>query len=137
MFKQVTLKKMILIGLMIGGSTSLMAENTDNGFTASSSNQIEQSNLEKGKKLWQQKFTGKKPYTERSCTSCHGANVVLMGKHNKTNKPIKPMALSSNPQRFTKKTKVDKWFLRNCKWTMGRKCTQQEKNDITAYLKSQ
>jgi hypothetical protein len=137
MSKQIILKRIFFVSLIIGCSTSLMASNIDNEVTKEASNQIKQPNLAKGKQLWQQKFIGKKTYAERSCTSCHGANVALMGKHIKTNKQIKPMAPSSNPQRFTKKTKVDKWFLRNCKWTMGRKCTQQEKNDITAYLKSQ
>ena len=137
MFNQIILKKVLFVSLLIGCSTSLMAANINNEVTKKPSNQTEQSSLIKGKQLWQQKFTGKKPYTERSCTSCHGDNVALMGKHIKTNKQIKPMALSSNPKRFTKKTKVDKWFLRNCKWTMGRECTQQEKNDISTYLKSQ
>ena len=137
MFNQMTVTKIALVGLMIGCSTSLMAANIDNEATTKVNNQMEQPSVAKGQQLWQQKFTGKKPYAERSCTACHGANVTLMGKHLKTNKQIKPMAVSINPQRFTKKTKVDKWFLRNCKWTMGRECTQQEKNDITAYLKSQ
>lgn len=137
MFKQITLKKIALIGLVISYSTSLMAANIDNEVTTKTNNQMTPPSLAKGQQLWQQKFTGKKPYAERSCTSCHGTNVTLMGKHIKTNKQIKPMALSNNSNRFTKKTKVDKWFLRNCKWTMGRECTQQEKTDITAYLKSQ
>lgn len=137
MFIQIMLKKTTLISLMIGCSTSLMAANVDNERVQKASHLTKQSNLAKGKQLWQQKFIGIKPYTERSCTSCHGASVMLMGKHIKTNRQIKPMALSSNPQRLTKKTKIDKWFLRNCKWTMGRECTQQEKIDITAYLKSQ
>ncbi|MEY8214831.1 MAG: DUF1924 domain-containing protein [Colwellia sp.] len=137
MSKQIIFKKILFVSLIIGCSTSPMAADIDNEVTKIASNQIEQPSLVKGKQLWQQQFIGKKPYAERSCTYCHGANVTLMGKHIKTHKQIKPMALSSNPQRFTKKTKVDKWFLRNCKWTMGRECTQQEKNDITAYLNSQ
>jgi len=137
MFKQLISKKILFASFIIGHSASLMATNIDNDVTKKVSNQAEQPSLTKGKQLWQQKFIGKKPYTERSCTSCHGVNVAIMGKHIKTNKQIKPMALSSNSQRFTKKAKVDKWFLRNCKWTMGRECTQQEKSDITAYLKSQ
>lgn len=138
-FKQIRSKKTLIVSLIIGCSTSLMAGNIDNDVTKMASNQVElePSSLVKGKQLWQQKFTSKNPYTERSCTTCHGDNVTLMGKHIKTNKQIKPMALSSNSQRLTKKTKVEKWFLRNCKWTMGRECTQQEKNDISAYLKSQ
>lgn len=115
----------------------MLAANTDNGIANQTSNSINQANLAEGKRLWRQTYIGKKPYVERSCTSCHGTNATLTGKHIKTNKSIKPMAISSNPQRFTKKTKIDKWFLRNCKWTIGRECTEQEKNDITAYLTSQ
>jgi len=137
MFNQITLTKIALVGLIIGSSTSLMAANIDNDVTTKANNRMQQPNQVKGQQLWQQKFIGNKPYAKRSCTTCHGTNVTLMGKHIKTNKQIKPMAVSINPQRFTKKSKVDKWFLRNCKWTMGRECTQQEKTNITAYLKSQ
>tara|TARA_B110001454_G_C12358060_1_gene283125 strand:+ start:76 stop:489 length:414 start_codon:yes stop_codon:yes gene_type:complete len=137
MFKKNTFKNIVLTGLLAAFSVSLMAESIDNELIKQTNNPIQPTSLEKGKQLWQQKFIGKKPYVERSCTSCHGAKVKLVGKHIKTNKEIKPMAVSINPLRFTKKSKVDKWFFRNCKWTMGRECTQQEKNDITAYLKSQ
>ena len=137
MFKKNTLKNIVLTGLLAAFSVSLMAESIGNELIKQTNNSIQPTSLEKGKQLWQQKFISEKPYAERSCTSCHGANVALMGKHIKTNKQIKPMALSSNPKRFTKQAKVDKWFLRNCKWTMGRECTQQEKHDITAYLTSQ
>lgn len=132
-----TLKQMLFTGLILSCSSSLMAATTNNDVASQTSKSISQANLSAGKQLWQQTFIGKKPYVERSCTSCHGANVALTGKHIKTNKNIKPMAISTNPQRFTNKAKIDKWFLRNCKWTMGRECTQQEKNDITAYLTSQ
>lgn len=95
------------------------------------------SNVVQGKKLWEQAFTGKAPFSNRSCTSCHGEKLVFAGKHIRTNKLIEPMAHSTNPKRFTNKAKVDKWFLRNCKWTIGRECTTQEKSNIIAYLKTQ
>ena len=91
---------------------------------------------ENGEKLWRQTFAGKAPFSGRSCVSCHGKSAQEQGKHIRTNKPIKPMAPSINSKRFTDQAKVDKWFLRNCKWTMGRECTAQEKGDILAYLKS-
>ena len=74
---------------------------------------------------------------ERSCTTCHGENLSINGQHAKTGKLIKPMALSANPDRFTKKKKIEKWFLRNCKWTLGRECTVQEKSDILSWLGKQ
>jgi len=137
MFKPINLKKSTLVSLIMGLSINVTAANIPNNIQQNASSTIQLSSFEKGKKLWQQKHVGKKPYAVRSCTSCHGSDVTLMGKHIKTNKQIQPMAVSSNPKRFTKKAKVDKWFLRNCKWTMGRACTQQEKNDISHYLKNQ
>ena len=59
---------------------------------------------------------------ERSCTSCHGDTPADIGKHIKTGKTIEPMALSVNAERYQDHKKVEKWFLRNCKWTFGRAC---------------
>lgn len=88
-------------------------------------------NLQNGKELWYAK------HGKRSCSLCHTSLPTQMGKHARTGKPIKPMALSKNPQRFTSAKKTAKWFKRNCKWTMGRVCTAQEKADILGWLSSQ
>ena len=88
---------------------------------------------ERGDKFWHQKHTAKDG-KERDCTLCHGADLKKSGKHVRTGKVIKPMAPSVNPKRFTDIDKVEKWFLRNCKWTIGRECTNQEKGDILKYL---
>jgi len=74
---------------------------------------------------------------ERSCTSCHGDDPDSAGKHLKTGKVIQPMALSVNPGRYQDARKIEKWFLRNCKWTFGRECDTQEKADILTWLSSQ
>ena len=84
-----------------------------------------------GKRLWHAKNN------ERSCTSCHGDTSRLLGRHIKTRKLIQPMAPSVNPERYQDSKKIEKWFLRNCKWTLGRACTVQEKADILAWLSSQ
>lgn len=84
---------------------------------------------EKGQSLWVTQ-TGK----GRSCASCHGADPVKSGKHERTGKRIGPMAPSVDPQRFTDAKKVAKWFKRNCKWTLGRECTPQEKANVLAWL---
>ena len=76
-------------------------------------------------------------FTERSCTSCHTKDLTAAGKHIKTNKVIKPMAPSSNAERFTDSKKVEKWFKRNCKWTIGRECTAQEKSNFLVYINKQ
>lgn len=73
----------------------------------------------------------------RSCTSCHGETLTVRGRHEKTGKPIEPMARSVNPERLTELKKMNKWFLRNCKWTYGRECTAQEKGDILVWLSDQ
>lgn len=75
--------------------------------------------------------------TERSCATCHTADLRQGGRHARTGKPIKPMAPSVNPERLTDRAKVEKWFTRNCKWTLGRACTAQEKGDILTFIKSQ
>ena len=87
---------------------------------------------ESGASMWQQKFAN-----NRSCVSCHGADISQSGKHVKTRKLIKPMALSVNSNRYQSTKKINKWFKRNCKWTLGRECTAQEKGDFLTWLMSQ
>jgi hypothetical protein len=74
---------------------------------------------------------------QRGCTSCHAQSPTQAGTHAKTGKPINPMAPSVNPERYRDDRKVEKWFLRNCKWTLGRECTMQEKADLLAWLEKQ
>jgi len=70
----------------------------------------------------------------RSCNTCHGESLHIAGSHQKTGKRIEAMAPSVNPDRLTSRKKINKWFLRNCKWTYGRECTAQEKGDILLWL---
>lgn len=88
---------------------------------------------ERGDKLWHQKHTGSDG-KERDCTVCHGTDLKKSGKHIKTGKLIDPLAPSVNGKRYTDLDKVEKWLLRNCKWTFGRECTDQEKGDLLKYL---
>lgn len=89
---------------------------------------------ERGKNLWNQKQTiSGQP---RSCASCHTSNPRQAGKHIRTGKSIKPMAPSVNSDRFSDPKMTAKWFKRNCKWTLDRECTVQEKGDLASYLKS-
>ncbi|MEG7525318.1 MAG: DUF1924 domain-containing protein [Chromatiales bacterium] len=62
---------------------------------------------------------------------------VARSQHIRTGKVIEPLAPSVNPKRFTDQRKVEKWFIRNCKWTLGRECSSQEKGDLLVYLLSQ
>jgi hypothetical protein len=84
-----------------------------------------------GHDIWYRNVDG------RSCTSCHTDSVFGEGRHERTGKLIEPMAPSVNPQRLTERKKINKWFLRNCKWTFGRECTAQEKGDILVWLSQQ
>jgi len=90
-------------------------------------------NAERGDALWHKKNTGEDG-KERDCTVCHGDDLKKPGKHIKTGKVIDPMAPSVNKDRYTDLEKVEKWFTRNCKWTYGRECTNQEKVDLLKYL---
>ena len=87
-----------------------------------------------GERLWNREVPSARDNKLRSCGSCHTDNLKQMGKHHKTGKPIKPMAPSINPKRYTRMKKIEKWFKRNCKWTWGRECSPQEKGDILTYL---
>lgn len=92
---------------------------------------VTQVDREQGRLLWTS------TNGDRSCGSCHGQLLQQPGKHVKTGKSIKPMAPSVNPERFQDSKKIEKWFLRNCKWTFGRVCDAQEKSNILAWLNSQ
>ena len=84
-----------------------------------------------GKQFWYKDNDG------RSCTSCHTESLLVKGRHERTGKIIEPMAPSVNPERLTKVKKINKWFLRNCKWTIGRECTIREKGDVLLWLSEQ
>lgn len=91
---------------------------------------------ERGEQAWNREHQagdGK----SRACTNCHHSDLTKAGEHIKTKKLIAAMAPSVNPERYTDVKKINKWFLRNCKWTLGRKCTAQEKGDFLAYLLAQ
>ncbi len=91
----------------------------------------------RGEAFWNQRHASSKAPSERYCGLCHTADLTRPGKHVKTGKPIEPMAPSANPQRLTDAKKVEKWFRRNCKWTVGRECSAQEKGDLLTWLRSQ
>jgi len=90
-----------------------------------------------GKKLWSQEFTNAKTGQIRQCTTCHTDDLRNEGKHARTGKLIKPLAPSVNPERLTNLKKIRKWLKRNCKWTLGRECTAQEKGDILSFIQTQ
>ena len=94
-------------------------------------------NAQRGEALWNKTFPGQAPFTERSCKTCHSANVKSQGKHIRTGKVIKPLAPSVNTKSLSDAKKIKKWFKRNCKWTLGQECSAQQKADILSFLKQQ
>jgi hypothetical protein len=87
-----------------------------------------------GEALWrqEQQVEGQ----ARSCATCHNQDLKAAGRHAKTGKPIDPLAPSANPKRLTDTAEIEKWLLRNCKWTWGRECTAQEKADLLSFIRS-
>ncbi len=106
-----------------GDLDRLLAEYQDQG--------AREFSAESGEALWRKDFGGK------SCTSCHTDSPRDTGRHDRTAKPIDPMAPSVNPERLTEVRQMKKWLLRNCKSTLGRECTVQEKGDVLTWLREQ
>lgn len=106
----------------------LLAEYRDQGATSFQ--------IENGNQLWSRNFTSKNG-KNRQCVSCHPDDARIPGRHIRTGKTIEPMSPSVNRDRFADRAKIEKWFLRNCKWTIGRVCTAQEKGDLLTYLRAQ
>ena len=89
---------------------------------------------EAGRQLFLSQNTGGKPATP-SCSTCHTTDPRNVG-HTRVGKPIQPMAVSRNPDRFTDPAKVEKWFGRNCRSVLGRECTPTEKGNYITYMMS-
>jgi hypothetical protein len=87
-----------------------------------------------GQRMWTETHNGVQPPLERRCSSCHTDNLSDAGKHVKTQKPIEAMSPIANARRLTDTKKIEKWFMRNCKWTLGRECSAQEKGDFLLYI---
>lgn len=89
-----------------------------------------------GEQLWEREVIDPKTRQVRRCALCHTADLRKMGKHATTGKVIEPMAPSANAERLTDVAKMKKWLARNCKWTLGRECTPQEKGDALTMIRS-
>jgi hypothetical protein len=86
--------------------------------------------------MWTKTFTDAKSGEPRKCATCHSEDLTRTGKHFVTGKAIEPLAPSANPKRLTDAEHVEKWFARNCKWTLGRECTPQEKGDFLLMIRA-
>lgn len=85
--------------------------------------------------MWTKTHIDAKTGEQRKCATCHSEDLKRTGKHAVTGKAIEPLAPSANPKRLTDAEHVEKWFARNCKWTLGRECTPQEKGDFLVMIK--
>jgi cytochrome c553 len=99
--------------------------------------EVSQFDVEAGKTMFYQEFTDEKSGKIRQCTTCHGDDLTQAGKHAKTGKVIEPLAPSVNEERLTNIKDIRKWLKRNCKWTIGRECTPQEKGDFLVFIQTQ
>lgn len=88
-----------------------------------------------GERFWDHAATDPKSGEVRRCSLCHGDDLRRSGKHATTGKVIEPMAPSVNPKRLSNRADIEKWLLRNCKWTLGRECTPQEKGDVLVMIR--
>jgi hypothetical protein len=68
-----------------------------------------------------------------SCASCHTGDPRGRGR-TPAGKVVEPLAPAANPDRFTDRAGVEKWFKRNCKQVLGRECTPEEKGHFLTYL---
>lgn len=128
-------KYLVAIGAVFFTALAGAESNIDNMILGYQHQAGVEASLKMGESLWARKYmsvTG-----ERSCATCHGTNLTLAGEHIKTHKAIKPMAPSVNSKRLGDEKKVNKWFKRNCKWTMGRECSDAEKAHILLFLSKQ
>lgn len=71
---------------------------------------------------------------ELSCSTCHTDNPAAEGKNVKNGKPIKPLAPSANPKRFSDVDKVEVNFEKHCIDVIGKDCKASEKADYITYL---
>jgi hypothetical protein len=113
---------------------SLQASNVEEIIKIYEANGAGPFSAQQGREQWGRIIENANKGQSRSCADCHGSDLKKPGRHAKTGKRIEPMAPSINSQRLTDAKKVEKWFKRNCKWTWGRACTEQEKGDFLRYL---
>jgi hypothetical protein len=132
MNKMITLSA--LAGTLLMATAAYATPATDELFARYKSEGATGFDAARGQKEWNKE--NKVEGETISCATCHGSDLSKDGHHHKTNKVIKPMASSANPERFTDAKKVEKWFKRNCNDVRGRDCTAQEKGDVLKFLLS-
>lgn len=128
------ISKLILCGLLAAGA--VQADTVDELLADYQGQGAGSFDSFAGENLWQRKYPSVDG-TQRACTSCHTDDLKRPGRHAVTGKTIEPLAPTANAKRLTDRRQIEKWFKRNCKWTLGRECTSQEKGDLLSFLRNQ
>lgn len=129
------MKMVVVVGVLVAPlARADVVDEALKGYQAQGAKSFSAAN---GQTMWTQQHNPPGSDKARSCALCHGENLTQSGKHAKTGKPIEPLAPSANPQRLTDLAEIEKWFKRNCTWTVGRECTPQEKGDFLSFLRKQ
>lgn len=130
-------KRVLLVVAMSGFAAVVSAAVVDQALAQYRAQGAAEFNAAAGKALWDKSYPDAHGGEPRRCAVCHTADLHQPGKHAQTGKAIDPMAPSVNPKRLTDIKFVEKWFLRNCKWTLARECTPQEKGNVLMFLRNQ
>jgi Domain of unknown function (DUF1924) len=119
---------LLVLALASGGSVQASPAEILAAYTAKAGSPA---SPDRGQKFFNQKWKGG---LFESCTDCHTTNPAARGRDQTSEKPLAPMALSANAKRFTDASKVETYFRLNCKDTVGRECSAQEKADVLSWL---
>jgi hypothetical protein len=125
---------LILFGVL--AASAVQADTVDDLLAAYKAQGAGPFNATAGAALWRRKHLSEDG-AQRTCTSCHASDLTKPGRHAVTGKTIEPLAPSANARRLSDRRQIEKWLKRNCKWTLGRECTAQEKGDLLSFLRSQ
>lgn len=125
---------LIVVNILLGSASYSQAKPLDELLSQYQAQSATPFNHNTGKALWTKTHIDVKSGEKRSCSTCHTDDLRAKGKHATTNKVIDPLAPSANSERLTDIKKIEKWLTRNCKWTIGRECTPQEKGDYLTYI---
>ncbi len=90
----------------------------------------------RGEAFFRKVWTGGDARTP-ACTACHGDDPRTVGRNAKTGRPIDPVAVSAQPDRFTDADRVEKQFRRDCGSVLNRACTAVEKGDYITFMMEQ
>ncbi len=130
--KTMTATIVLTLAVAAGGA---WADTVDNLLQTYATQGAGPANAAAAKAMWTREFKPADADKPRSCSTCHTQNLQQSGKHATTGKAIEPLAPSANDKRLTDAKHVEKWFGRNCKWTLGRECSVQEKSDFLAFIR--